>query len=170
MAVLLVGSATWAQSSPPPPSVGSPLPSSPTHIVPGLPAPPPALAAPRSAGLSSANEAAIDRRIDALAQELGIGSSEMGLWTAFAHAIRESVLGTAALAAQRAAAAGSMNAVDNLDDYARIARAYADATERLAGSFSRLYATLSPAQRRIADAMFRPSPTLAVRPVGGTRR
>jgi 2-polyprenyl-6-methoxyphenol hydroxylase-like FAD-dependent oxidoreductase len=94
----------------------------------------------------------------------------MGLWTAFAHAIRESVLGTAALAAQRAAAAGSMNAVDNLDDYARIARAYADATERLAGSFSRLYATLSPAQRCIADAMFRPSPTLAARPVGGTRR
>lgn len=79
----------------------------------------------------------------------------MPLWTAFAKAMRENAQSTDALFAQRAGAVATMSAVDNMHNYARIARAYADNTERLATAFDELYQSLSETQRKTADLMFR---------------
>lgn len=88
----------------------------------------------------------------------------MPLWTAFARAMRENAQSTEALFAQRAGAVASMSAVDNMHDYARIARAYADNTERLAAAFDSLYASLSETQKRAADVIFRQQAAAAAKP------
>jgi periplasmic protein CpxP/Spy len=146
---LVAASAGWAQS-PGLPRAPLPIPEAPRP-----PPPPSAIAVPAPPGLPVARQAAIDRRIDALHAQLGITKAETSLWAAFAHAIRAAALDTAVLSGQRADATGTMSAVDNLRDYARITRANADDAERLATSFERLYESLSPAQKRTADAIFR---------------
>ncbi|HEX4260418.1 MAG TPA: Spy/CpxP family protein refolding chaperone [Acetobacteraceae bacterium] len=119
------------------------------------------MAQPTLPKLSPQAEAAIDRRIQTLRTQLGITEAQTPLWDAFAKAMRENAQGTDALFAQRAGAIATMSAVDNMHDYARIARAYADNTERLATAFDSLYASLSQTQRRTADAIFRQQATTA---------
>jgi hypothetical protein len=121
----------------------------------------PAVAQPAPPSPSPQVEAAVDRRIEALRAELRITPAQMPLWTAFAQAMRENAQSTDALFAQRAGAVATMNAVDNMHDYARIARAYADNTERLAAAFDSLYASLSQTQKHAADTIFRQRATAA---------
>jgi periplasmic protein CpxP/Spy len=143
---------------PPPASSASPSTSSPPAAVAA-----PAVAQPAPPRLSAQVEAAIDRRIETLRSQLGITAAQMPLWDAFAKAMRENAQGTDALFAQRAGAVATMSAVDNMHDYARIARAYADNTERLAAAFDSLYASLSETQRRAADTIFREQATAAAK-------
>ncbi|HUC11643.1 MAG TPA: Spy/CpxP family protein refolding chaperone [Stellaceae bacterium] len=147
---LLVPALGMAQS----PSVTSPLPPLPAAPAPESTLPAGVIGAAGQTALTT-DEAAIDRRIAALRTRLGVTAAEMPLWTAFVHAIREAALSADALSQQRAGAIATMTAADNLRDNARIARAFADNAERLANAFDRLYASLSPAQRRAADAIFR---------------
>ena len=104
---------------------------------------------------SALAEAAIDRHIGMLRRRLAITAAQLPLWEAVAHAMREDAQSTDAMLAQRVAAVASMTAVDNMDSYARIMRAYADNTERLAHAFYRLYVSLSPRQRHTVDDFFR---------------
>src|SRR5271156_766412 len=119
-----------------PPPTGPP---SATAVGPAMAEPPP----PPSPQI----DAAIDRRIAALRLQLGITPAQMPLWTAFAQAMRQNALSNDALFAQRAGAVATMNAIDNMHDYARIARAYADNTESLAAAFDSLYESLSETQK-----------------------
>lgn len=164
-AALAAPPAGFAQSTPPaaatapiPPPAGS---ASPSTGPPPAAAAAPAVAQPAPPPPSPEVEAAIDRRIEALRAELGISTAQTPLWTAFAQAMRENAQSTDALFAQRAGAVAAMNAVDNMHNYARIARAYADNTERLAAAFDSLYASLSEAQKRTADTIFRHQATAA---------
>ena len=166
LAALLASWASLAQSTGPaaatapipPPAAVAPSPGPPpaSEAAPAVaqPAPPP----------SAQTEAAVDRRIDALRSQLAITSAQTPLWTAFARAMRENAQSTDALFAQRAEAVASMSAVDNMHDYARIARAYADNTERLAAAFDSLYASLSETQKRAADTIFRQHAAAAAKP------
>ena len=97
----------------------------------------------------------VDKRIETLRKELGITPAEMPLWDAFAESMRNSSAATEALFQRRARAAATMNAVDNMRSYAEIARAYADAMDRLATDFATLYASLTDMQRHAADTLFR---------------
>jgi hypothetical protein len=166
-AALATPSASFAQStSTPPAAATAPIPppagsASPSTGPPPAAAAAPAVAQPAPPPPSPEVEAAIDRRIQALRAELGITAAQTPLWTAFAQAMRENAQSTDALFAQRAGAVAAMNAVDNMHNYARIARAYADNTERLAAAFDSLYASLSEAQKRTADTIFRHQATAA---------
>ena len=155
-AALIASPACLAQAPP----ATAPIPPPASSAPPSTSSPPAAVAAPAVAQpapprLSAQVEAAIDRRIETLRSQLGITAAQMPLWDAFAKAMRENAQGTDALFAQRAGAVATMSAVDNMHDYARIARAYADNTERLAAAFDSLYASLSETQRRAADTIFR---------------
>jgi periplasmic protein CpxP/Spy len=104
---------------------------------------------------STSAQAGIDRRIHMLQERLAITAAQLPLWDALAHAIREDAQTTDGMFAQRAAAVASMSAVDNMDSYARVVRAYADNVQRLAHAFYRLYVSQSPRQRHAADQFFR---------------
>lgn len=125
-----------AQSVPPPPPQSAPRPT-PTPSAPPSP------------------QAAADQRIQALQGQLHITEAQMPQWNAFAQAMRDNATGTDALFRQRAAAAATMSALDNMKSYAQIARAYADNTEALASAFEALYGVLSDPQKATVDQIFR---------------
>jgi periplasmic protein CpxP/Spy len=156
LAALLVPSTGLAQS----PAPAAPLPPSAAPV-----AAAPATAPPASSSApSAATQAAVDQRIRTLQSQLGITEAQMPLWSAFAQAMRDNAAATDALFTQRAGAVATMNAPDNMHSYARIARAYADNTERLATAFDSLYASLSDTQKQAADTLFRQQATAAAQP------
>jgi protein CpxP len=130
VAALLTPLPVLAQSVPPPP------PSS----TPSAPASP---------------QAAQDQRINALLAQLQITPAQQPQWNAFAQAMRDNATKTDALFRQRASSAATMSALENMQSYAQIARAYADATEALAQAFASLYAVLSDQQKQTVDGIFR---------------
>ena len=127
--------------------------------------PAPAAATPSNPpAMSSATQAAVDQRIRMLQSQLGITEAQIPLWSAFARAMRDSAAATDLLFTERAGAVATMSATDNMHSYARIARAYADNTERLATAFDSLYASLSDTQKQAADTLFRQEATANAQP------
>jgi protein CpxP len=124
------------------------------------PAPAPAgtqpLAAPQ---MQSQVQAAVEQRITGLQTQLTITQAQAPQWNAFAQVMRENAGTTDALFRQRAAGVQSMNAVDNMQSYAQIMRAYGDGTDKLATAFSALYGVLSDQQKQAADTLFRQQAT-----------
>jgi protein CpxP len=108
---------------------------------------------------SSATTTAVDQRIQLLQTQLGITPEQMPLWNAFAQAMRDNAASTEQLFQQRAGAAATMTAVDNMHSYATLARAYADDTAKLSTAFDSLYASLTPTQKQAADTLFRQQAT-----------
>ncbi len=82
----------------------------------------------------------------------------MPQWSTFAQALRDNAISTDALFRQRASAAQSMSALDNMKSYAQVARAYADNTENLSAAFEALYGVLSDQQKQTIDTLFRQQP------------
>lgn len=113
--------------------------------------------------MSGSTAKAIDQRIAALQARLAITTAETPAWDAFAQTMRDNAAATDALFVQRAQTAASMNAVQNMQSYAQVARAYADNTQKLADAFGTLYGQLSPAQKQTADLLFRAQATAAHR-------
>ena len=56
---------------------------------------------------------------------------------------------------QRVAQRNTMSALDDMKQYEQITQANADGTKRLVDAFEPLYASLSPEQKKLADANFR---------------
>ena len=56
---------------------------------------------------------------------------------------------------QRVAQRNTMSALDDMKQYEQITQANADGTKRLVDAFEPLYASLSPDQKKLADANFR---------------
>jgi hypothetical protein len=115
--------------------------------------------APAAPGATA--QAAVEQRIQSLHTQLAITPQQETLWDSFAQKMRENAAVTDRLAQQRASAIASMNAVDNMRSYARIAHDYATNADRLTAAFEGLYASLSPAQKQAADALFRQQPAAA---------
>ncbi len=110
---------------------------------------------PQTAATPPSPEAAADQRIQALRAQLHITDAQVPQWNAFAQVMRDNATKTDALFRQRASAAATMNALDNMKSYAAIARAYADNTEALATAFATLYGVLSAQQKQTVDTLFR---------------
>ena len=89
----------------------------------------------------------------------------MPQWSTFAQAMRDNAISTDTLFRQRASAAQSMSALDNMKSYAQVARAYADNTENLSVAFEALYGVLSDQQKQTIDTLFRQQPAQS----GGTQ-
>ncbi len=110
---------------------------------------------------ANATSTAIEQRVQLLHSQLGITTEQTPLWDAFAQAMRDNATSTEQLFQQRASAAATMTAVDNMHSYATLARTYADDTAKLSTAFDSLYASLSPTQKQAADTLFRQQATAA---------
>jgi hypothetical protein len=100
-------------------------------------------------------QSVVEQRIQTLKTQLAITPQQEQAWDAFAQKMRDNAAATDRLAQQRASAIGSLNAVDNMRSYARIAHEYAVNADRLTVAFESLYATLSPTQKQAVDALLR---------------
>ncbi len=72
--------------------------------------------------------------------------------------MRDNARATGALIEQRMANASTMTAIDDLHSYSAIADAHAAGVKKLTSVFETLYATMSDAQKKSADAAFRHMP------------
>jgi len=122
----------------------------------------PPLASPRPASPAPSQapqDAAIEQRIRSLQAQLNITTDQLPQWTTFAQTMRDNARSTDQLFRERASAAASMNALQNMQSYAVTARHYADNTQALATAFEALYNGLSPEQKQAADVLFRQQAT-----------
>lgn len=120
-------------------------------------APPAAAPAPRAAPAKPVPHrvSPIEARIRRLHAQLHITAAQAAQWDRVAATMRENSETIEHLVRERAAKLRTMNAVENLQTYAAIADAHADGLRKLVPAFDALYQSMSPAQKRNADAIFR---------------
>ena len=88
-----------------------------------------------------------------LARVAGLAEDEKEAW--FADVMRDNGRTMSDLYRQRIAQRDTMSALDDMKQYEQITQANADGTKRLVEAFEPLYASLSPEQKKLADANFR---------------
>jgi periplasmic protein CpxP/Spy len=97
----------------------------------------------------------VEQRIADLHSRLFITHAQQPKWETFAAVMRSNAKQLDAASERRAEKLGSMNAPENMESYARIERSRVNDVERLVPPFRKLYASLSPQQKRMADELFR---------------
>ncbi len=102
-----------------------------------------------------AGNAAVEARIKELHKKLKITNAQSAQWDALAQVMRDNAQAMADLQKQRAENAKSMNAVDVVKSYAEVIQAHEDGMKKFIPAFEALYNSLSDAQKKIADSMFR---------------
>lgn len=135
----------FAQNVAPPVRAGAPNASSPKAVA--QPPMPKKRAVHRSYG--------IEARIKNMHNRLHITAAQAPEWDVFARAMRENAEHMRKLIDERSSKLRTMNAVENLRTYANIAQAHADDIKRLVPAFDKLYLSMSEAQKKNADAVFR---------------
>ncbi|MFM0036425.1 Spy/CpxP family protein refolding chaperone [Paraburkholderia strydomiana] len=116
------------------------------------PAPAPASAASAPAG-KAGHERNVEDRIAYLHAQLKITPAQETQWNAFADVMRGNGETMSQLFQQRKAAT-NVTALDDMKQYATIAQAHADGMKKLVDAFDPLYSSLSPEQKKLADATF----------------
>ncbi|HJU18451.1 MAG TPA: Spy/CpxP family protein refolding chaperone [Stellaceae bacterium] len=120
---------------------------------------PSAAAAPNAAAPGQEADRAVlqrvDRRIADLRTKLHITAAEEPQWQQFADAMRANARQMAQAIAEREQKFRSMNAVENMKSYADISAQHAKNMERLVPAFQNLYNSLSEAQKKTADQLWR---------------
>jgi hypothetical protein len=116
------------------------------------PAPAPASAASAPAG-KAGHERNVEDRIAYLHAQLKITPAQETQWKAFADVMRGNGETMSQLFQQRKAAT-NVTALDDMKQYASIAQAHADGMKKLVDAFDPLYSSLSPEQKKLADATF----------------
>jgi hypothetical protein len=111
-------------------------------------------AAPASAP-GAQREAHVEQRITELHTALKITPQQEDQWSKFADIMRENARTMGDLYRQRVAQRDTMSALDDMKQYGQITQANADGTKRLVDAFEPLYTSLSPEQKKLADANFR---------------
>ena len=94
-------------------------------------------------------------RIDNLKKQLKITSAQEPQWNALAQVMSDNQQQMEQLYQDRRSKGDTMTAVDDLDSYAKITDAQADNLKKLVPAFQALYDTMSPAQKKTADTLFR---------------
>ena len=97
----------------------------------------------------------VDRRIADLRTKLHITAAENPQWQEFAAVMRENAKKIDKEFEERAEHFTSMNAVENMQSYAAIAKQHAENMDHLLPAFQKLYDSLSAEQKRTADEMWR---------------
>ena len=110
--------------------------------------------------------AKIEARIARLHAALRITPQQEPLWQNFAGVMRQNVVQLDAVYAKRENAYGSMNAVQDLQSYAEVQEAQARNVQMLLPPFQALYDSLSPEQRKAADATFQHNTNRALQKSG----
>lgn len=97
----------------------------------------------------------VEKRVNELHAKLQITDQQSAQWEVYAKTIRDNADGTDKAFLDRAQKLSSLNADDAMQSYAKLAKMHADNMQKLANSFSALYATLSVDQKKTADKLFR---------------
>jgi hypothetical protein len=106
--------------------------------------------APEPAGTTS-----VEARITELHKKLKITDAQKTQWDNLAQVMRDNAQAMVDLQKQRAANAKSMNAVDVVKSYASVIEAHEAGMKKFIPAFEALYGSMSDAQKKIADSLFR---------------
>jgi hypothetical protein len=110
-----------------------------------------AMAAP---GDSSAI-APVEARITTLHKQLHITEAQKPQWDALAMVMRNNAQAMVDLQKQRAADSQSMSAVEVIKSYESVIEAHEDGMKKFVPPFEALYNSMSDAQKKTADSLFR---------------
>jgi len=113
---------------------------------------PPAKAMPAKKAMPANNS--VETHIKSLHDALKITAAEEPQWQAVADVMRDNAKTTGALIEERAAKAKTMTAVDDLHSYEAITEAHVAGVKKLIPAVEALYATMSDAEKKNADAVF----------------
>ena len=109
------------------------------------------------AAVTDPHQESVNARIQAMHDKLKITPAEEALWNKMAQVMRDDAKIMDGLIQARIDRGNTMNAVQDLESYSRITEARAEGARKLVPAFSALYASMSPAQKQLADTMFRNS-------------
>ena len=107
------------------------------------------------ASSSSADANAVEARIKELHRKLHITAAQKPQWDSLAQVMRDNAQAMSDLKKQRAADAQSMNAVDVVKSYESVIEAHEDGMKKFVPPFEALYKSMSDAQKKTADSLFR---------------
>jgi periplasmic protein CpxP/Spy len=97
----------------------------------------------------------VEARITKMHAKLMITPAQEDQWAKVAQVMRDNESSVEPLVKTRRENAKTMTAVDDLKSYAAIADAHADGIKKFTPVFAALYDSMSDAQKKDADAMFR---------------
>jgi hypothetical protein len=106
--------------------------------------------APEAAGNSP-----VEARIKDLHKRLKITDAQKAQWDALAQVMRDNAQAMEDLQKQRASDTQSMSAVDVVKSYGSVIEAHEAGMKKFIPAFEALYTSLSDAQKKIADSLFR---------------
>jgi periplasmic protein CpxP/Spy len=103
---------------------------------------------------SPANEP-VEMRIKELHRRLHITDAQKTQWDNLTQVMRENAQAMTDLEKQRADDANSMDAVEVVKSYSEVIQAHEDGMKKFIPAFEDLYNSMSDAQKKTADSMFR---------------
>jgi hypothetical protein len=113
---------------------------------------------PAGAGATETKGETVEQRITNLHTSLKITADQEALWNAVAQSMRENASTMDKLVATtRTTPPQSMTAVADLQTYQKFAQTHVDGLKNLIPSFTKLYAAMSDAQKKVADEVFKSS-------------
>jgi hypothetical protein len=118
-------------------------------------APAPEESASTAAKANAAVDAHVEARIKAMRKKLRITSAQESQWNAVAQVMRDNAHAIADLREEGTEQSKSMTAIDQLKSFAAITDAQATGIRKFIPAFQALYDTMSDAQKKTADALFR---------------
>ncbi len=110
-----------------------------------------AMAAPSD----SSAMAPVEARIRSLHKQLHITEAQKPQWDALAMVMRDNAQAMVDLQKQRATDSQSMSAVEVIKSYESVIEAHEDGMKKFVPPFEALYNTMSEAQKKSADSLFR---------------
>jgi LTXXQ motif family protein len=111
--------------------------------------------APAAAKTNPAPADRVEARIKTLHSSLQITAAQETLWNNFAQVMRENAKARADHRQEAAQKPQSTSAADEIKAYAAVIDAHADEIRKLIPPFQALYDSMSDAQKKTADAVFR---------------
>jgi len=114
-----------------------------------------AVASSTQAMASPSDANAVEARIKELHRKLHITAAQKPQWDNLAQVMRDNAQAMSDLKKQRAADAQAMNAVDVVKSYESVIEAHEDGMKKFVPPFEALYNTMSDAQKKTADSLFR---------------
>jgi LTXXQ motif family protein len=108
-----------------------------------------------AAGSEPVGIAAVETRIKDLHARLHITTAQQPQWDALTLVMRDNAQAMVDLEKSRTADSKSMNAVDVIKSYESVIEAHEDGMKKFVPPFEALYNTMSDAQKKTADSLFR---------------
>lgn len=112
-------------------------------------------APPASEAASKASSDRIEARIKELHQKLHVTAAQETQWSNLAQVMRDNAKAMSDLQNQRVEDTQSMSAVDSIKSYASVIDAHQAGMTKFIPAFTALYDSMSDAQKKTADSMFR---------------